>query len=64
MLKKISLRLLFFMALFTFVNNAIAQPAWTFNLLDTAKRAKQFEDRKAVSVAPEKQKKSYACNRR
>ena len=35
--------------LFALVNHAIAQPAWTINLLDSSKRSKKFEERKLGS---------------
>jgi len=49
MQEKITLRILFVLVLFSFVNKVVAQPAWTFNLLDSTKRAKKFEDRKLGS---------------
>jgi tetratricopeptide (TPR) repeat protein len=47
--KRILLPLLLSCVLFTFVNSAFAQPAWTINLLDSSKRSKKFEERKLGS---------------
>ena len=49
MSKRILLRLLLSAVLFTCVNTAFAQPAWTINLLDSTKRAAKFEERKLGS---------------
>ena len=49
MQKSIITRLLFFLGLFLFVINSYAQPSWTINLLDSAKRDKKFEERKLGS---------------
>lgn len=49
MQKMILFRLLLSAILFTYVNAAFAQPAWTINLLDSTKRSKKFEERKLGS---------------
>ncbi len=47
--KSIRLQLFLLSVLFTCAGSVFAQPAWTFNLLDSSKRSKKFEERKLGS---------------
>ena len=49
MRKKILIQFFLLSVLSTFVSSVFAQPAWTFNMLDSSKRSKKFEERKLGS---------------